>query len=163
VRAGQRPGEVPGRRLPDLDGVGAAAVLLADVAERGAPLLRRTRSSPQQLGGSVGPPPPAPPRGGGGSVVHGRRRVVDGSSTAAEGDERQEPHQLPAHEPLGLGPRPAALRSPISLASLFRAVPLDLGQFFLPLPLPPLSTAAAAAVARPGRQAPTGGEWSAES
>jgi hypothetical protein len=79
-------------------------------------------------------------------VVRGRR-VVDGSSTAAEGHERQEPHQLPAHALcLYLGPRPA-LRSPLSLASLSCSIFLDLGQFFLLR-----ERESAAAAARPCRR-----------
>ena len=140
ARAGQHPSDVPGRRLPDprRPGGGArgglgrvGAVLLVDVPERGAPLRGGGGTDGGPVGGSN--PPPAPPRGGGGvsgssGVVRGRR-VVDGSSTAAKGHERQEPHQLPAHAPLYVPGRPA-LRSPLSFASLSYPVSLVLGQFF---------------------------------
>jgi hypothetical protein len=119
VRAGQHPGDVPGRRFPAPRRPAVAglitgrvgAVVLVDVPERGAPVRRR--------GGGPGggcPPPddPAVPRGG--VVVRGRR-VVDGSSTAAAGHERQQPHQLPAHAPgLYLACPPPRGRPGLSLA-----------------------------------------------
>jgi hypothetical protein len=57
--------------------------------------------------------------------VFGGRRVVDGSSTAATGHERQEPHQLPAHAPLYLGPpgRPPLLSLIILPPSTFSLYP----------------------------------------
>jgi len=177
ARAGQHPSDVPGRRLPDprRPGGGArgglgrvGAVLLVDVPERGAPLRGGGGTDGGPVGGSN--PPPAPPRGGGGvsgsgGVVRGRR-VVDGSSTAAKGHERQEPHQLPAHAPLYVPPGRPALRSPLSLASLSYPISLVLGQFFFLRERE--STPAAARprrrllTGRRNERMPTGNEWPRE-